>query len=192
MMKDKITPGLKSAMSESIKKTEESGSEQGFFMCADKDGKLSASTTKCEGNTCGIVVGIFKESCRDKKIQGFFHTHPQRLFAEAQLGRKFTKEDIKNLQITDIKGNIMTLQTPSHTDVLEALIAKCEKYTEGTVCTAADLEPDKASCWTPKKGTANFVTCRYAKRDKIHTDKYIGPKMWIKPLFNKEIINLKN
>jgi hypothetical protein len=25
---------------------------------------------------------------------------------------------------------------------------KCDKLTEGTVCTAADIEPDKIECWT--------------------------------------------
>ena len=191
-IKDKITPGLKRAMLESIKKTKDSGNEHGFLMCTDKDEKLSVSATKCEGDACEMVISIFPESCPEKKIQGLFHTHPQRLFAEIQLGRKLTEKDIKNMVIVDTKGNIMTLQTPSHEDALSALLAKCEKDTEGTVCTAADLEPDKVGCWTPKKGAANLVTCRYAKRDKILTkEKYIGPKMWIRPLFNKEIIDLK-
>ena len=200
-IKDKIAPELKLAMLESIKKTEKSGNEHGFFMCIDKnkqlkleklpDGKLSASKTKCEGDTCGILLDIFPELCPEKKIQGLFHVHPQRLSTETRLGRKLTEKDIKNMVIVDKKGNIITLQTPSHQDILLALLTKCEKSTDGTVCTASDIDPDKVECWTPKKGAANLVTCYYAKRDNTLTkEKDIGPKMWIKPLFDKEIINL--
>lgn len=191
-IKDKITPEIKLAILASIKKTKDSDNEHGFLICIDKDEKLSVSKTECKGDACEMVINMFPESCPEKKIQGYFHTHPQRLFTEMQLGRKITEKDIRNLVIVDKKGDIMTLQTPSHEDVLSSLLAKCNKDTEGTVCTAADIEPDKVGCWTPKKGAVNLVTCHYAKRDKILTkEKYIGPKMWIKPLFNKEIIDLK-
>ena len=61
-----------------------------------------------------------------------------------------------------------------------------------TVCIAGDIDPDKVGCWTPKRGVANLATCYYAKRDNTLTkEKDIAPKMWIKPLFNKEIIDLK-
>ena len=81
---------------------------------------------------------------------------------------------------------------PSHGDVLTMLLTKCNRLTEGTICTTADLEPDKVGCWTLKKGAANFATCYYAKMDYILTkNKSTNPKIWIRPLFNKEIIDLK-
>lgn len=189
MIKDKITPELKNAFSESIKKTKDSGNEHGFFICINKDGKLSASQTKCEGDNCEINMRLSQETCPGKN-QGFFHVHPKKLQFEKQIGRKFTEEDKKN--IIDARGDISTLQMPSHGDVLTILLTKCNRLTEGTICTAADLEPDKVGCWTPKKGVANFATCYYAKRDDILTkNKSTNPKIWIRPLFNKEVIDLK-
>jgi hypothetical protein len=191
MIKDKITPELKKAFSESIKKTEESGNEHGFFMCINKDGKLSASRIKCEGDTCGITMRLSPEVCADKN-QGFFHVHPGKLRIERQIGRKVTEEDKKSIVITDRRGKITTVHTPSHSDVLTILLTKCDRLTEGTICTAGDIEPDKVECWTPKKGAANLITCSYAKRDNILTkEKDIRPKTWIKHLFNKEIIDLE-
>ena len=96
MIKDKITPELKKVFSESIKKTEDSGNEHGFFMCINKDGKLSASRIKCEGDNCEINIRISQETCPGKN-QGFFHVHPKKLQFEKQIGRKFTEEDKKNI-----------------------------------------------------------------------------------------------
>ena len=192
-LKDKISLGLKYAMMDSIDKTKESGNEHGFLICKDKDGKWSASGKNCVGDSCGMDIDILPEICPEKKIQGFFHVHPHISSEEEKLGRKLTKDDIKNAVIKDKKGNIVTLQTPSHADVLTILLTKCDKSTEGTICTAADLQPDKVECWTPRKGAANFATCYYAKRDNILTKKKdTDPKMWIKPLFNKEVIDLKD
>lgn len=72
--KDKITPGLKYAMLNSVKKTKESGNEHGFLICEDKDGKWSASGTKCDGDSCGIILKK-KEDCMPLKKIGSFHTH---------------------------------------------------------------------------------------------------------------------
>jgi hypothetical protein len=192
-IKDNITLGLKYAMMNSIDKTKESGNEHGFLMCKNKDGKWSASGRNCEGDSCGMDIDIYPELCPDKKIQGFFHVHPELSEQEERLGRKLTKEDIKNAVVRDKKGNIIELQTPSYADVLTILLTKCEKSTEGTICTASDLVPDNVGCWTPRTGSANFATCYYAKRENILTkNKDIEPKRWIRPLFNKEIIELKN
>jgi len=190
-IKDRITSELKNAILESIRKTEENGNEHGFLMCTDKDGKLYPSREKCEGDSCGMNIDIYPELCPKKKIQGFFHVHPEKLQEEKRLGRKIRKEDIKDIFRVDRKGNIVTLQTPSHADVLTILLTKCNKSTEGTVCITTDLEPDKVGCWTPRAGAANFATCYYAKRDNVLTkNRDIAPKMWIKPLFKKEVIDL--
>lgn len=192
-IKDKITSELKNAMMESIKKTKENGNEHGFFMCADKDGKLYPSREKCEGDSCGMDINIYPRLCPEKKIQGFFHVHPKIPEIEKLLGRKFSKDDVKNMSVVDKKGNKGALQSPSHKDVSVILLTKCNKYTEGTVCTAADAESDKIECWSLKTGAANLATCYYAKRDSIlEKDKGILPKMWIRPLFKKEAIDLKD
>jgi hypothetical protein len=192
-IKDRITSELKNAISESIKKTIESDNEHGFLMCTGKDGKLYPSREKCEGDYCDMDINIFPELCPEKKIQGFFHVHPKKSEVEEALGKKFSKDDVNNIFIVDKRGSKGSIQSPSHKDVSMILLTKCNKLTEGTVCTAADVEPDKIECWTPKTGAANFATCYYAKRDSILTkDKYILPKMWIRPLFKKEIIDLNN
>jgi hypothetical protein len=191
VIKDKITSELKNAILDSIEKTEKSGNEHGFLMCTGKDGKLYPSKEKCEGESCDMGINISPELCPEKKIQGFFHVHPKTLEIEKLLGRKYSKDDVENICIADEKGNRAALQSPSHKDVTMILLTKCDKLTEGTVCTAADVEPEKIECWTPKTGAANFATCYYAKRDNISTkDKYILPKKWIRPLFKKEFIDL--
>ena len=194
MIKDKISPGLKDAFSENIEKTLETGKEHGFYICADKEGKLTPSRVRCIGSQCSIVAERLPDMCPEK-IQGFFHTHPQRSLLEKIIDRKLTKEDMRILteqgkKLAKEKG--LTAQTPSHRDVLVFFISKCDNFSEGTVCIAGDMEPDKVGCWTPKKGAVNRLTCSYAKHDSKAKDKFgIGPKRWIKPLFDKEVINLE-
>jgi hypothetical protein len=192
-IKDDITLGLKNAITDSIKKSFESGNEHGFLICKDKDGKLSASAKKCEGKSCDMKIDISPGLCPEKKIQGIFHVHPKIPSLEKNLGRKATDDDIKNIFMTDEKGNIVSLQTPSYGDILKILLTKCNKSTEGTVCVAADADPNKVECWTPRRGAANFATCLYAKREDASAKiTCIGPKMWTKSLFKKEIIDLRN
>lgn len=190
-IKDKITPQLKNAISDNIKKTKESGREHGFFMCIDKEEKLVASRIKCEGGQCGIVANRLLGTCPGK-IQGFFHVHPQRSILEKMEGKKFTEDEVRYLVENYRKRKKdMTAQMPSHKDVLTTLMMKCEEYTEGTICTAGDLETDKVECWTSKKDVANFINCSRAKIDNILTRKMgIAPKKWIRPLFDIEIIDL--
>lgn len=191
MIKDKITPQLKKAFSESIDKTKSTHREHGFFMCLDE--RVFPSEVKCEGLMCGIVAEIKPGTCPDK-IQGFFHAHPHKLLLEMMAGRKISDVEIEEMRIKSKERfgkRDITIQTPSHRDVLTAFITKCEKRTEGTVCTGSDLETDKVECWTPKKSAANFITCNIAKIDDKIT-KEIGdvPKRWIRQLFDKETINL--
>lgn len=194
MIKDKITPELKSAFMESIDKTKTTNREHGFYMCLDKDGKLSPSKDKCEG-TIGCLKAEIKSDTCPGKIQGFFHAHPQRLILETMINRKLSDEEIKDM-VSNAKERFgkkgFSVQTPSHTDVLNSLINKCNGYMEGTMCTTSDLEADKLECWTPKKNATNFVTCSIAKFDDTFTKKIGGvPKRWIRPLFDKEMIDLE-
>lgn len=194
MIRDKITPELKNAFIESINKTKATHIEHGFYICLDKDGKLSPSKDKCEGTQHCITSEIKQDTCPGK-IQGFFHVHPKRLSLEIMLNRKLSDEELKFLVSFTREGLAkkgFSVQIPSHTDVLNAYIDKCERITEGTTCTASDLEGDKIECWTPKKYAANFVTCSIAKIDNTLEKGASGkPKKWIKYLFDKEIVDLK-
>lgn len=113
---------------------------------------------------------------------------------ENALNRKLSDEELKSMVSSakerfDKKG--FSVQTPSHTDVLNAFMDKCKGHTEGTACTTSDLEADKIECWTPKKHAANFVTCSIAKIDNpLEKGFSRRPKKWIKYLF-KEIIDIK-
>jgi hypothetical protein len=162
-------------------------------VCEDEDEKLYASDRKCEGNWCSIIADPTIGDCPGK-IKGFFHVHPQITTFEKIYNVKFSQADIDKLislskELSE-KENI-SLQAPSHKDLLLSLLQKCRKETEGTTCTASDMETDKIECWIPKKNVANFVTCSYAKIDNKSKETMSHPKMWIKPLFDKEIIDLK-
>jgi hypothetical protein len=194
-MKDKITQELKKSFLEAIKKTADTGKEHGFFICEDKEGKLYASNRKCEGSSCDIIAYPTAGECSGK-INGFFHAHPNISTIEKFYNIKLSQDEIYELisisKELSKKENI-SIQTPSHRDVLTSLLQKCQKETEGTVCTASDMEKDKIECWTPRKHAANFITCGYAKIDDARIrDLGIYPKTWIKPLFKKELIDLKN
>lgn len=155
---------------------------------------MSTSRRKCEGDLCSITLEQIPEACPEK-VQGFFHVRPQKPLLEKLFNRKMTDEDVKELVAKSkepFKKKGITIQTPSHQDALMTLLLKCEKQIEGTVYTGSDLETDKVECWTTKRGAANFLTCRYAKIDNVVTKEIgIEPKRWVRPLFNKEIIDLK-
>ena len=191
MIKDKITQGLRAAMFNSTKKTEDTNKEQGFFICSNKDGTLAPSRIRCEGETCQIKVSRSPKPCPGE-IQGFFHTHPQKLGFEQKIGRKVTEEEKRHLTYTDSRGTESTAQMPSYLDVLVIFITKCERYTNGTICTAGDLEPDKVGCWTAKKDSTGHMSCARARVDKMLSRELGGsPKKWIRPLFDIETIDLK-
>lgn len=154
---------------------------------------MHASDRKCEGNSCGIIAYPKTGDC-PRKIKGFFHAHPHITTIEKMYNIKFSQDDMDEIIFMSKELNKrknISLQTPSHRDVLTSLLQKCLKKTEGTVCTASDMETDKIECWIPRKSAANFATCGYAKIDDTITGA-IGeyPKMWIRPLFNKETIHL--
>lgn len=154
---------------------------------------MYASERRCEGSSCNIIAEPITGECHIK-VKGFFHVHPQIAEFEKMLRMKFTQADIDKIISFSkefSKKEDISLQTPSHRDLLAALIQKCQGKTEGTTCIAADLEADKVECYSPKKNAANFVTCNYAKIDNIITKEVGGyPKMWIKPLFHKEVIHI--
>ena len=167
MIKDKITPDLRSRFIEDIKRSKESGKERGFFLCENKEGKLIPSKS-CEGTECNIHLGDPKTGCLpETKTYGEFHTHPYLNSVKQELiktGKISPDKDLrideklkiamdKNIRevhekITEVKG--ITINTPSYTDILRALLSKSINTTNGAVCTSSDIVTDKIECWTIK------------------------------------------
>lgn len=123
MIKDKITPELKSRFLQEIRKTMETGKERGFLICKDEKDRLSA-TKSCEGGECIVALTSLKTQC-NFKIQGDFHTHPHAIeaiqFVQEKLGKRVSLEEAKNI-IKDIaKTKNVSLTEPSYGDVLGAI-----------------------------------------------------------------------
>ncbi len=197
MIKDKITPQLKNKFIEEISKTITDGNEHGFLICHDKNGNLSPSNSS-NGEKNNINFIDIKDQC-PFKIQGDFHTH-----ASASDVRDFIKENIpeekgiiRDSLIRDItvklyKENGISTTTPSHGDLLGLLVLKGKGKIAGTVCMSSDAEPNNVECWTTKE---NVINNNHYKRANVELQnrKLVRnpPHDWIKPLFNREIIDLE-
>ena len=72
MIKDKITPELKSRFKLAIDSTKKTGKEEGFRICKDKYGKLYPGKT-CRGEDCEVTIPPICP--RNTTVQGGFHTH---------------------------------------------------------------------------------------------------------------------
>ena len=196
MIKNRITPEIKKAFLEEIKKTRDSGKEQGFLICLDKNehknGKLSVSKKRCTGDECGFVIENVHEYCPDD-VQGAFHTHPYFINVERFYGRKPTEKETDSAiklykKHFDRKG--INLTTPSHHDLVDTLLSQCLGEAAGTVCTGNDLDLEKVECWTVKSEKVKVKDCKQANQE--HKERITEePRKWIKPLFTKELINLK-
>lgn len=195
MIKGKITLELKKAFLEEIKKTRDSGKEQGFLICLDKNknknGKLSASEKRCTGEECGFVIEDVSEYCPDK-VQGTFHTHPYMVNVERFYGRKPTEKEIEHaikIYRKHFERKGITTTTPSHHDVVDTLLNYCIEDV-GTVCTGNDLDIEKIECWTVKGEKVKIRDCSQATQE--HKERIAEePRKWIRPLFDREMIKLK-
>lgn len=192
MIKNKITPELKKAFLEEIKKTKDTGREQGFPICISGKGELFSSIKKCEGEECGFIIKNVHEYCPDR-VQGVFHTHPYLINAERFHGHKLSEKEIENtinIYRRHFERKGITVQSPTHHDLTDTLYNQCIGETEGTVCTGTDLDLDKVECWTIKGEKVKVRDCSRAVeeyKERISEK----PREWIKPLFDVEIINLK-
>lgn len=190
-IKDKITPQLKEAFLEELKKSIDSGKEHGFPICINQQSKLFAPKKRCQGDECGIVMENIHQYCHGK-VQGSFHTHTFLPKTERFYGRMATEKEIKsvtNMYRRNFARKGVTLQSPSHHDLVDSLIDQCIGETEGTVCTGTDLEIDKVECWTAIEEKVKIKDC--TKATKEHKEKISEePRQWVKPLFDKEVIYL--
>lgn len=211
MIKDKITPELRSRFIEDIRRSKESGKERGFFLCQNKEGKLIPSKS-CEGTECNIHLGDPRTGCpSETTAYGEFHTHPYLYSAKQELrreGKISSKEELrideklrirmdKNIRefherITGVKG--MTINTPSYTDVLKALLAKSINLTNGTVCTSTDVETNKVECWTikdlGKDKLRQLAIIGMTELDKVKPKGSELMKKWIDDISDRETIEL--
>lgn len=192
MIKDKITPEIKDKFREVINLTIKTGREHAFIMCRDDKEDLIPRTI-CEGREC-IVKMEPAESCLPFRTQGNFHTHAdtavvRRIFKDvgARLPRKIMTDYVK--EVAESEGVDVT--TPSYGDLINTLLNKCSRRTEGTVCVGSDAIPDRVGCYTANNKIIKD-DCNRATLLKLltRTEETDLPKPWIKPLFDKEIINL--
>lgn len=196
MIKDKITPELKQRFKHEIRKTTIDGAEHGFLICKDHNGNLSPSEAT-NGGKYHINFESIKSQC-PFKIQGDFHTH-----ASVEDMRNFIKDKIpeevhiseniiRDITIKLYKENGISTTTPSHGDLLGLLVLKNKDKTTGTVCMGSDAEPKHIECWTIKDDTINDNHYKRANTE-IQDENLLRniPHNWIKPLFHKEIIDLK-
>lgn len=193
-IKDRITPVLKQRFKSEINKTITDGDEHGFLICKNQDGKLSPSIPT-NGNKYHINFEDIKSQC-PFKIQGDFHTHSSvedmRNFIKDNLPEEDVSENLlRNMTIKLYQENGISTTTPSHGDLLGVLVLKNKGKVDGTVCMSSDAEPKNVECWTTKD---NIIRDNHYKRAnvEIKDDKLIRnpPHDWIKPLFNRELINL--
>lgn len=209
-IKEKITPQLKSRFLEEIRKTMERGKERGLFLCIDDKEALSPDKT-CEGDDCSVELKDPAKACIGKKVQGEFHTHPYLFAAKKTLAERgeiipsddMLKERMKNnIRLLHERRGIpgITIESPSYSDLVLTLLSKCFKQTNGTMCTGSDLDDDKIECWTPKDVDKvdrflRHIQCHTAavEIEKSGTEEGSFPiKPWIVPIFEREIIHLKN
>lgn len=194
MIKDKITPELKAKFSQEIQKTIADGNEHGFLICHDDNGNLSPSG-EIIGEKDNINFIDIKSSC-PFKIQGDFHTHSPISDMRSFIEREIPEENVSERTIQDItvklyNKNGISTTGPSHGDLLGLLVLKNKGKIIGTVCTGSDAEPDHVECWTTRDNINNDHYKRASVE--IQDNKLVRnpPHSWVKPLFNKEIINLK-
>lgn len=213
MIKDKVTPELRYRFIEDIKLSKESGKERGFFLCENKESKLIPSKS-CEGTECDIYLGDPRTGCpSETTAYGEFHTHPYLYSAKQELRRegkispdaesKIDKElkmvMNKNIReaherVTGVKG--ITINTPSYTDVLKALLAKSIDITNGTVCTSTDVETNKVECWTikdlGKDKLKRLAAIGMTELDKVKPEGSQLMKKWIDDISDRETIELQS
>ena len=162
-------------------------------MCRDDKEELLPRAI-CEGSECTVTMER-PESCLPFRAQGNFHTHADIAVArrllkdpEEKLPRKIILDFIR--EISDSEG--IDITTPSHGDLINSLVNKCLRRTEGTVCVASDAVPDRADCYTANSSITK-VDCNIARFSMLteRIEESGTPKPWKKPLFDKETIYLK-
>ena len=194
MIKDKITQELRDRFLQEINKSRDTGKERGFHLCIENDTKLSAGEI-CIGNECSTRFQDVSISCKGRKVQGDFHTHPYLDEARKKfdIPPKISDDSVRFTLKTFFEEKGRTSTTPSHTDAISAILTKCSKRTEGTTCVGSDLDINQVECWTPKNiedgDCLRALVEQISPRGKGYKTM---PHDWVEPLFEKEMIELKS
>lgn len=200
MIKDKITPEIKSKFLDAINKTKQTGKEHGFFLCLDDKENISPSRVK-SGEMHRLDLGSPIIACPGKKMQGDFHTHSY--FTTTKNMSKLVKpgmsdDDIKELinnEFNKYKEELgikeLSINSPSEKDLLKTVLHNCAGISK-TACVASDMGDDKVECWTVKDTSTDSCSTAYnmlfdgeKERTTVRYDRRIIS------LFNKEIIDIK-
>lgn len=192
MIKDKITSELNSRFKQEIDNTTIDGKEHGFLICSDKKEKLSATESIVGDNH--LFLKPLKDQC-NFKIQGEFHTHPHAMSAKRFFEKQFKREipigEIKKGLVDAAKKKNISLVEPSYGDILGTMILNYKNEILGTTCIGTDIEPEKVECWSTKdhikKGDFDKAV-EELDSPAINSN----PLKWVRPLFNKERIELNN
>lgn len=200
MIKDKITPELKSKFQDAINNTKENGEEHGFYIC--EDNKVLSSSKTIPGKDRRINLGDPVVSCHGKKVRGNFHTHSYlTLFKQKSRFMKpgMSDEDVKkfikdkhseHIKESETKG--ITIDSPSPKDLLTSILYNCVGKSEGIMCVSSDMGNDKVECWTPKEiARSDCDRAYHALYDDSKEKDAITYQSWMTPLFHKETIDLK-
>jgi len=200
MIKDKVTPEIKSKFLDAIDKTKQTGREHGFFLCLDDKGNISPSKTK-SGEMHRLDLGSPIIACPGKKMQGDFHTHSY--FTTTKNMSKLVKPGMSDDDIRELINNEfnkykkdlgikeLSINSPSEKDLLKTVLHNCAGISK-TACVASDMGDSKVECWTAKDTSLDSCNTAYnmlfegeKERTTVRYDRRIIP------LFNKEIIDLK-
>lgn len=193
MIKEKLTPELINRFKEEIQKTIRDGKEHGFSICTDD---ILYATKSCIGEKCSLEgYEKLRYQCLPNKTLGNFHTHPSiaigREILEKRLGRKVSTGDVKKAIIDTARKRNITLTSPSHGDLLDALALRYSKKELGVACVGTDIDPNKVECWISKKGIETKDDVIKLGEELQSSAVNDPPHEWVKPFFNREIIDLR-
>lgn len=126
------------------------------------------------------------------KVRGDFHTHPDVGLTMQVLKKDGTQLPFKvarDIYLESAKETGKETRGPSHGDLLTALSRKYDSVDLGTTCVTSDAIPNEVECWSIK----NKITKEDYERSEKESDSALvnDAPHWIKPLFIKEIIDLK-
>jgi hypothetical protein len=197
MIKNRITPEIKSRFLEAINNTEKTGNEHGFYLCLDKNKRLFPSKLQ-EGDSRQVKLGEPSVACSDKKIQGDFHTHNYFTLTKNKSKyvkgmsdleiKKFIKDKFQEYK-EELGIKELSVNSPSSKDLLKAIIHRCESIEEGTTCIGTDLN-NTVECWSVKKDIS-LKNCFKALNTLYENGKekdIVKYENWFVPLFQKESI----
>lgn len=205
MIKNKLTPEIKSKFLEAINRTKTTGKEHGFYLCIDQKQNLFPSKL-ISGDERKIKMGEPSIKCHNNTVQGDFHTHNYFTLTKqtSKLVKGMSDKEIKNFMIDkfqEYKDELgikeLTINSPSSKDLLKSITHVCSNIDKGTTCVGTDMgndKTDKVECWTVKEEDLSMKDCVRALHAIYENGKEkdkVGYVKWAIPLFNREVISVK-